>query len=272
MTTQEQMVSQIIAQVIAEKVVEKLLARQKKALVIFTGAKLGVPEGLLALQKLRQDGFTFDVLLSRSAGKLLDADAIQSALAPAHFWVEEADCIPETLVKQYETFIVPALTVQTVASLAQCIADTPARTVIFNAMMRGKCVVAAVDGCCPDNAGREVLGYHMPEPLKQKLRDNMATLTSFGAKLTVAERLHGKTQRAIGLPVATVAPAKPTPVPSATAPKAGVIAYKGGKVLGATTIAQCANHATLEVPTGTLVTQMASDAARQRNITITFQS
>ena len=159
---QEQSVQGIIAQVIAERVAQKLLERQKHALVVYTGSDMGMEEGLENLRMLRrEDGFTYRVLLTKSAAGILDAAAIRSALEPAEFWVEKPGAPPEALTARYDTILVPTLTVNTAAHVAACMADTPAAAIILDGLMRGKNVVVAVDGCCPDNPQRVQRGFQL---------------------------------------------------------------------------------------------------------------
>ncbi len=195
---QEQSVQGIIAQVIAERVAQKLLERQKHALVVYTGSDMGLEEGLENLRMLRrEDGFTYRVLLTKSAAGILDAAAIRSALEPAEFWVEKPGAPPEALTARYDTILVPTLTVNTAAHVAACMADTPAAAIILDGLMRGKNVVAAVDGCCPDNPERIRRGFHMAEGLKKKLREQKDTLRDYGAYLTTAGHLRETAKKAI---------------------------------------------------------------------------
>ncbi len=259
--------AQILAQTVAERVVEKLIQRQKTALVVFTGSTMNTAQSLASLKALRKQGFTFHVLLTRSAARLLDQAEILASLQPKSFWIETADASPEVLTLKYDTIIVPAMTVNSVAHVVNCMADTPATAIIFDGMMRGKNVVIAVDGCCPDNPLRAERGFAIPEPLKQKLRDNLTQLQSFGAKLTTAEHLGEKTLKTIFGGFATSKGVQRTPAIASTCG-----AYQGGKVLSGTYIATQPSHTTLLVPVGTLVTQVAKDEARRRDIRIQIQS
>lgn len=207
---QEQSVQGIIAQVIAERVAQKLLERQKHALVVYTGSDMGLEEGLENLRMLRrEDGFTYWVLLTKSAAGILDATAIRSALEPAEFWVEKPGAPPEALTARYDTILVPTLTVNTAAHVAACMADTPAAAIILDGLMRGKNVVAAVDGCCPDNPERIRRGFHMAEGLKKKLREQKDTLRDYGAYLTTAGHLRETAKKAIAGFAPASAPAQP---------------------------------------------------------------
>ena len=116
------MADEAFVEILAQRVVEKLLARQKQALVVYTGSNIGEAAALEAMGRLRGEGFTFRVLLSRGASGLLDVERLRSVLEPEKLWVET----PEALTARYDTILVPAMTVHTAAHVAACMADTPA--------------------------------------------------------------------------------------------------------------------------------------------------
>ena len=186
------MADEAFVEILAQRVVEKLLARQKQALVVYTGSNIGEAAALEAMGRLRGEGFTFRVLLSRGASGLLDVERLRSVLEPEKLWVETPEETPEALTARYDTILVPAMTVHTAAHVAACMADTPASAVILDGLMRGKNVVVNIDGCCPDHAERLKRGFHMAEPLKQALRNNLETLRSFGARLTTSGGLYDR--------------------------------------------------------------------------------
>ena len=156
MTTEQLrgMADEAFVEILAQRVVEKLLARQKQALVVYTGSNIGEAAALEAMGRLRGEGFTFRVLLSRGASGLLDVERLRSVLEPEKLWVETPEETPEALTARYDTILVPAMTVHTAAHVAACMADTPASAVILDGLMRGKNVVVNIDGCCPDHAER----------------------------------------------------------------------------------------------------------------------
>ena len=156
MTTEQLrgMADEAFVEILAQRVVEKLLARQKQALVVYTGSNIGEAAALEAMGRLRGEGFTFRVLLSRGASGLLDVERLRSVLEPEKLWVEAPEETPEALTARYDTILVPAMTVHTAAHVAACMADTPASAVILDGLMRGKNVVVNIDGCCPDHADR----------------------------------------------------------------------------------------------------------------------
>lgn len=198
LTEQERYVHGIVAQILAERVAQKLIERQKQALVVYTGSNMGIEPGLECLRMLRrEEGFSYRVLLTRSAAKLLDVSAIRSALEPEELWIETPGDSPEALTVRYDTILVPAMTVNTAAHVAACMADTPAAAVILDGLMRGKNVIVAVDGCCPDNPERVRRGFHMTEALKNKLRGNKNALRDYGAFLTTSDGLGETAKKAV---------------------------------------------------------------------------
>lgn len=287
LTEQEQQYAyKFIAQMLAERVVQKLLERQKQALVVYTGSNMGIAPGLECLRTLRQkEGFTYRVLLTRSAAGLLDVSAIRSALEPEELWVETPEYSPEVLTAKYDTILVPALTVNTAAHVAACMADTPAAAIILDGLMRGKNVVVAVDGCCPDNPERIRRGFHMTEILKGKLRENKEALKGYGAWLTTSDKLDETALKAV-MSFGRTADLNPKYSEPKTEPKvqekgdkqkvaadAGVFHAKlEGRVFSGTHIKSYPDHATIIVPKRTIVTQLVSDEARRRGIRIEFES
>ena len=77
------MADEAFVQILAQRVVEKLLARQKQALVVYTGSNIGEAATLEAMGRLRGEGFTFRVLLSRGASGLLDVERLRSGAGEA---------------------------------------------------------------------------------------------------------------------------------------------------------------------------------------------
>ena len=247
----------LLADQLAERVIQKLVERQKRALVIVTGAAIGVPAALEGLRELRKEGFTYHVLMTRSALHVTGEEAVRAALAPEELWVESADAPPEEVAAGFDTILVPALTVNTAAHLAGCMSDTPAAAMILSGLLKGKNVVIAVDGACPDNPMRAKLGYHMTPALRDALHGNLEKLRAYGARLTPAADMASAVRRAVTsfLPARRQGPQ----------PQAGGVIRPAltGRVLSAGEIRTAPPGAVIVVPRGTIVTQLASDEARR---------
>ena len=166
------------------------------------------------------------------------------------------------------------MTVNTTAKIANCISDTNASRIISNSMMKGKNVVIAVDGCCPDNEERAAKGYRMTEPLKAQLRQNLARLQEYGAVLTTASKLSSKTLQVIGAVDAAPSPAPCAVLNQAKAepPKAAPVqasAFQSEKkVLGRQDVVQLPEGCVLRVSRGCQITQLAKDIIQVRRIQV----
>ena len=237
----------LLVEELAQRVVEKLLARMKQALVVYTGSNISAGEALEAMSRLRADGYTFRVLLSQSAAGLLDVEAIRAALEPEELWIGTPGDTPEALTKQYDTIIVPATTVRTAAHVAACMADTPAAAVILDGLMRGKDVILATDGCCPDHRERARRGFRMAE------------------RLTSADRLDQAVKRAMA---ARFPMGGNTGKQASTQQQAVNTIRLKGHVIGGQQLAGCPSGSTVWVEPHALITQLAADDARRRGITI----
>ena len=257
-----------IGEEVARRVSAKLIALQKKALVVCTASTMGFSQWLVGLQQLEQEGFTFDLYLSENAAKILQVSAIRSAVSFGKVWIGETEQPPEAIAASYYTILVPAMTVNTAAKVANSFCDNPASRLILNSMMKGKNVIIAVDGCCPDNEERAAKGYRMTEPLKAQLRQNLVRLQEFGAVLTTAGKIASKTLRVIGASEATV--------PTATCGCADLKKKKAApaaakvtrKVVGRQDVVNLPEGSVLKVPAGSQITQLAMDIIRVNRIQI----
>ncbi len=265
----------LLADELAERVVRKLVDRQKRALVVVTGAAIGVPAALEGLKKLREEGFTYHVLMTRSAMYVTGEEAVRAALAPEELWVESADCPPELAAARFDTILVPALTVNTAAHLANCMSDSPAAAMILSGLLKGKNVVIAVDGACPDNSKRKELGYHMTPAMRDALHGNLEKLQAYGARLTSAEGMAGAVRQAVYsfLPARAAKPAAPAKAQGPAAHGGRVIRpAMAGRVLSVKAVNTAPRGAVILVPKGTIVTALASDEARRLGVTIQIES
>lgn len=175
---------------------------------------------------------------------------------------------PEALTTRCGIILVPAMTVHAVARVIICMTDTPASATILNGPMRGKNVVMNIDGCCLNHAERPKRNFHMAEPLKRALRNNLEILRSFDARLTTSGGLYDRAPRAVdGTQAWTVAPtARPEAVPRKQEGAARI--WLKGQVLSGRHVQGCPPHSILWMPREILVIQPAADEARRRNTCI----
>lgn len=181
----------LLVQRIVDEVIKRLNNRPKTALVCFTGAAIGYTNGLKAMEKLCKDGWQLKVLVTDSSKQVLDLDKIKKALDVDQVYTNENVFELKEFVKTADEVILPTLTINTAAKIAHGIADTPVLTTISQAIMSGKSFVCAIDGADPDDEVRAKLGMgKVPAGYRKVLRDNLATLGTFGWTLCAAADLY----------------------------------------------------------------------------------
>ncbi len=236
---------------ITQKVRENLTLSSKEAVVLFTGSTLGFEKSIKELELLKQEGYGFSVYLTESAKRVLDVELIKNALAPRQILGGEG-FLPEQLATQLETLIIPTMTINTAAKLAACISDTEATRLISTALMRGKRVIAVVDGCCPDNRERMEKGFIISDSLRQQLKRNMDKIQGYGISLTTSDKLYKKV---LGKKKEDETRQQAT-------------AHFDLKVLGEKDVEAYKGEEVLIVSRNTLITQMAKEAADMYGIKI----
>lgn len=252
------LVMETLAQEIARRVLEKLEKLSRHALVVCTGSAIAFPKWLVSLQQMQEAGYTFDLYLSDAAMELLDISAMNQAVGFKNVWNSQSGKIPEKLAKNYDTVIVPALTLNTASKLAACIADTPVSRIILSSLMLGKRVVIAVDGCCPDNRERSLKGYVLNDALKSRMRENITIIKSYGAILAAADTISSRT---LGI-------GKSTGFRASAPSSAGIGGKLNKKLIGRQDIAVLPENSDLRVPHNCQITQLAWETARIRGIRI----
>lgn len=262
-----------IVEYISDQVVLRYMDAFKKATVLFTGALIGYADAVQALQELKEDGWKLTAVLSRSADEVLGAERIRNDIDPDDIFVEGAPVNGRQIIDDSQIVIVPELTINTAAKLAACISDNLITNMVTRALHKGIKVVAAVDGCCPDNAVRKSLGFEVTDAYKAKLRSNLADLITFGIVLTTNENLHDKVDEVFranfSFPSFDEAEEEPEPVKECSCgcgqpdgDNVGVVRIDK-KVVGRMDIACYGNCAKIIVRKDAIVTQLAKDAAQQ---------
>lgn len=287
-----------IVEYISDQIVLRYMDACKKATVLFSGALIGYAEAVTSLKKLKQEGWELTAVLSRAADEVLTKDRIQNDIGPNAIFVEGAPVNGRQIIDDNQFVIIPSLTINTAAKVANCISDNLLTNMISRAMATGKPIVAAVDGCCPDNEIRAKLGFKVTEAYKARMRNNLETIQSYGIHLTVDHDLCEKVNKVYTASFDFPAPDKdlkpapdkkpgqgPKPVPggkpepkgSGRLPKAACSCNTETidssiklekKVIGRIDIAKNARYKTIIVGPDTLITGLASDEACSRGITI----
>lgn len=240
-------------QVIQQQPPEKIV----HALAIFTGGTMGLTKSFGELKKLQACGFNFSVVLSSAAEQIIGTARILAELGSDTQIVTAAESYPGNLLKAAELVLVPVLTQNTAAKLASTQADTCCTTLIMQALMMGKPVVAAVNAASPDDGERIRLSMgNAPAGLRQVLRQNLKTIGSYGITLVSAAELEAAGKKAITKTCETV------DVKITASPKIK------RTVLAAAAIRQAYSKGIkkMTIPSGMIITPLARDVARDCGI------
>ena len=270
-----------IVEYISDQIVLRYMDACKKAAVLFSGALIGYADAVRSLQELKKDGWKLTVVMSKAAGEVLTEERIKNDIGPEAIYVEGAPINGRQIIDDNQFVLVPALTINTAAKVANCISDNLLTNMISRAMATGKPVVAAVDGCCPDNAVRAKLGFKVTDAYKARMRSNLEALQSYGIHLTVDSNLFNKVNKVYtasfdfpspdsdAKPVQVKAEQAAQPSCSGSAAAEEVSGVKlDKKVIGRVDIARNARYKTIIVGADAVVTALASDEACNRGIAI----
>ena len=259
----EQAILDAIVECLADRVVERLQARSNVALALFTGTELGVSEAVKSIEAMRDDGWTMRFAFSETAGQLrlpqllngVSAAGDASAAKPGNTTGEFSE---DALLDGCSVLLVPTLSINSAAKIATGVRDSIPSRLVARALERGITVVAASDGCCPDNLQRIASGFRVAEAYKEQLRANLEALQRYGIRLARAEKL----AHAVRKMNVAVVPAVPA---VSTIDAGGALVAAGKRVFSRSDAVQC-RESVLRLGRNVLVTSLAADELRVRNI------
>lgn len=274
-----------IVEYISDQIVLRYMEACKKATVLFSGALIGYADAVVSLNELKKDGWQLTVVMSKAAAEVLTEERIKNDIGPEAIYVEGAPVNGRQIVDDSQFVIIPALTINTAAKVANCISDNLLTNMISRAMATGKPIVAAIDGCCPDNEVRAKIGFKVTDAYKARMRSNLEALQSYGIILTTDLNLYRKVDKvytsSFDFPIPgeekSQVQDKSTASPAAQIKQScGCVSSKvenssiklNKKVIGRVDIAKNARFKTIIVGADALVTGLATDEAYNRGITI----
>ena len=263
----EKLVQLVVAEVLRQlkeaesRSAASIAAEEHKALAIFTGGTIGLETSLEQLSRLQAIGTEPTVILSEAAECIIGINWIKEKLGSHVNVITTQSPYPGKYLRSADIVLVPVLTQNTAAKLAHTFSDTMVSTVILQALMLGKPVIAAKNAADPKDNWRVQKNMANTNPaLKEALEENLKKLEAYGIELVSAE----------GLAVAV----KNILIKEAL-PKLPCIQEKNSKrhVLDADTVRQAAKNGAkmIQVKSGTVITPLARDIARENSIDIINQ-
>jgi hypothetical protein len=166
---------------IVDAILDLLSPAPRRALVLFTGGLLGFDQAVGELRLLAADGIQLDYLQTPSAKRVLNQATIRS--------LGMRD-VSKRMVEEHDMLIAPTLTSNIAAKVAHGVADCLASNLFSEFIMSNRIVVASRSAICPDDAPKRSWFPQMPPAYADLLRSNLATLDSFGVRLTDSRFLY----------------------------------------------------------------------------------
>ncbi len=137
------------------RIVERVLQEQtsgatqttheKRLLAIFSATQLALDEPIQQLQTCQQNGWEITIILSDLATKVANLEPIYAAFDEDNVFQENALSDITTFVETYPHIVLPVFSYPMAAKLALRLVDTPCTYLVFEALSKGKKVIAAAD-------------------------------------------------------------------------------------------------------------------------------
>ena len=265
----EQIVQQAIIDCLSDLIVMRLQRRQKRALVLFTATEVGLEPALVSLQHLREQGWCLDVILtsdiSNNMALQIERDFEITTIAPS-----------ENLASRYAALLVPTLSITVAAKAAQAIRDCGASQLLANAFEQELRVVVATDSCCPDMLRKKLPGFNPSKAYPVRLRQHLADLQSYGTELVAAAKLavtmDKKGAEVTASSCTTAVDVSGADIVTGSAPSLGrgvedaSVSRVSDPRLFSRSDAISYQNCDLRIAAGVLVTPLAADELRSRNV------
>lgn len=168
----------ILIDLLSDRIVAELTARRRRGLLVFAATDLGLEAALRSLSILAEAGWSFEWTAEA---------ALRDGLASRLDWPEATT--PVNLSRS-ALVLVPALSLTLAAKLALGLADDPLSQLLTEALDRGRRIVAARDGVCPDARDRLTRGLvPATEARRALMHGHLQALAAQGVELSWAASL-----------------------------------------------------------------------------------
>ncbi len=148
------------------KIVERVLAEQastptqiadeKRLLAIFGATQLTVETPLQQLRICEQDGWKITIILSELSTKVVNLKPIYDAYSEDDILTENTLTDISTFVNSYDQIVLPVFSHPMAAKIALGLVDTPCTYLVFEALSKGKKVIAVPDALHQNKASAKI--------------------------------------------------------------------------------------------------------------------
>jgi len=120
-------------------------ANEKKLLAIFGATQLKLDEPLQQLHACMQDGWKITIILSDLATKVINSEPIYGIFGEENVLREDTLTDIATFTDTYQQIVLPVFSHPMAAKLALRLVDTPCTYLVYEALSKGKTVIAVPD-------------------------------------------------------------------------------------------------------------------------------
>ena len=244
----------IVREVVQTLTAEQAVGTGRRALVALTGARTGFDEALHQLELLVSDGWSLDMVQSAAARERLPQDVLRRA------GLRE---VPPGGPTDHGLLVVAALSANTAAKLAHGIDDTPVTRVVTDFLLSGRPVVAAATAASPDSAARRAAYPDVPNAYRGMLLGNLQALQSFGVRLVDGSEIARAVDDARRAMTTWGGSGGPAPT---TLDGTRMTCHE--RLVSHRVIQPIPRGTVLTIDAGAIVTALARDTARARQITV----
>ena len=139
-------IKRIVERVLQEQApISTQITHEKRLLAIFGATQLALDEPIQQLQTCRQNGWKITIILSDLATKVTNLEPIHAAFGEENVLQENALSNTATFLETYQQIVLPVFSYPMAAKLALRLVDTPCTYLVFEALSKGKKVIAASD-------------------------------------------------------------------------------------------------------------------------------
>ena len=172
-------IRRIVERVLQEQTpVSTQITHEKRLLAIFGATQLALDEPIQQLHTCMQNGWKITIILSDLATKVVNLEPIHVAFGEENVLQENALSNIATFVDAYQQIVLPVFSHPMAAKLALRLVDTPCTYLVFEALSKGKKVIAAADALNQSKVPVKT------NPIFSKLEsDYVNALSEFGVQL-----------------------------------------------------------------------------------------
>ena len=132
------------------------IADEKRLLAIFGATQLELDEPLQQLRACTQDGWKITIILSDLATKVINPEPIHAIFGEENVLREDTLTNIATFVDTYQRIVLPVFSHPMAAKLALRLVDTPCTYLVFEALSKGKTVIATTDALNQNEASAQI--------------------------------------------------------------------------------------------------------------------